>query len=72
LEAAIRRTSARCDTAEPTRSNSPSWSRVEVNRALASLYRSGEIIPIYEKWFGPFASAGALVQAVYLLQSLPE
>jgi glutamate/aspartate transport system substrate-binding protein len=46
--------------------------RVEVNRALASLYRSGEIVPIYEKWFGPFAQSSPLVQAVYLLQSLPE
>jgi glutamate/aspartate transport system substrate-binding protein len=46
--------------------------RVEVNRALASLYRSGEIAPIYEKWFGPFSHASPLVQALYLLQSLPE
>jgi len=46
--------------------------RVEVNRALASLYRSGEIVPIYEKWFGPFAQASPLIQALYLLQSLPE
>lgn len=46
--------------------------RVEVNRALASLYRTGEIVPIYEKWFGPFARAGTLIQALYLLQSLPE
>jgi glutamate/aspartate transport system substrate-binding protein len=46
--------------------------RVEVNRALASLYRSGAIQPIYEKWFGSFDRAGTLVQSVYLLQSLPE
>jgi glutamate/aspartate transport system substrate-binding protein len=46
--------------------------RVEVNRAVASLYRSGAIQPIYEKWFGPFDRAGSLIQAVYLLQSLPE
>jgi glutamate/aspartate transport system substrate-binding protein len=46
--------------------------RVEVNRELASLYRSGEIRPIYEKWFGPFSHANPLVQALYLLQSLPE
>jgi glutamate/aspartate transport system substrate-binding protein len=46
--------------------------RVEVNRALASLYRSAAIQPIYEKWFGSFERAGSLVQAVYLLQSLPE
>ena len=46
--------------------------RVEVNRALATLYRSGQIVPIYEKWFGPFSGANPMVQAVYLLQSLPE
>ena len=46
--------------------------RVEVNRALAALYRSGQIVEIYEKWFGPFSGASPLVQAVYLLQSLPE
>jgi glutamate/aspartate transport system substrate-binding protein len=46
--------------------------RVEVNRALAALYRSGEIVRIYEKWFGPFGGANPLVQAVYLIQSLPE
>jgi glutamate/aspartate transport system substrate-binding protein len=46
--------------------------RVEVNRALAALYRSGEIVRIYEKWFGPFSGASPLVQAVYLIQSLPE
>ena len=26
--------------------------RLSVNRALASLYRSGEVAPIFEKWFG--------------------
>ena len=46
--------------------------RVEVNRALAALYRSGQIVPIYEKWFGPISGANPTVQAVYLLQSLPE
>src|SRR5262245_57811908 len=46
--------------------------RVEANRALASLYRSGEIVPIYEKWFGPISQASPLVRALYLLQSLPE
>ena len=46
--------------------------RVEVNRALAALYRSGQIVPIYEKWFGPIDQASPMVRAVYLLQSLPE
>ena len=46
--------------------------RVEVNRVLAGLYRSGEIVSIFERWFGPFARAGNAVQSLYLLQALPE
>ena len=46
--------------------------QVEVNRALSQLYRSGQIVPIYERWFGPFSSASPLVQALYLLHSWPE
>jgi glutamate/aspartate transport system substrate-binding protein len=46
--------------------------QAEVNRALSQLYRSGQIVPIYERWFGPFASASPLVQALYLLHSWPE
>jgi len=46
--------------------------QVQVNRALSALYRSGQITPIYERWFGPFGSASPLVQALYLLHSWPE
>jgi len=46
--------------------------RVEVNRALAALYRSGEIGPIVDKWFGPAIRTSALIQSLFLLQSLPE
>lgn len=46
--------------------------QAEVNRSLSALYRSKQIVPIYEKWFGPFASASPLVQALYLLHSWPE
>ena len=46
--------------------------QAEVNRALSVLYRSKQIVPIYEKWFGPFASASPLVQALFLLHSWPE
>jgi ABC-type amino acid transport substrate-binding protein len=46
--------------------------RLAVNRALARLYRSGEIIPIYERWFGSFERTSNLLQAMYLLHSLPE
>ena len=46
--------------------------RLAVNRALARLYQSVLISQIYEKWFGRFSQASALVQAVYTLGSLPE
>ena len=46
--------------------------RLSVNRALAALYRSGEIGPIFEKWFGSMSTAGPLIGAMYLINSLPE
>ena len=46
--------------------------RLAVNRVLARLYRSGEIIQVYERWFGSFDRTSNLLQAMYLLHSLPE
>jgi glutamate/aspartate transport system substrate-binding protein len=46
--------------------------RLAVNRALAALYRSGEIEPIYERWFGGFGKPSPAIQAMYLLNGLPE
>jgi len=46
--------------------------RLSVNRSLASVYRSGEIVPIYEKWFGSMTTAGPLLGAMYLLNGIPE
>ena len=46
--------------------------RLSVNRALAALYRSGEVVPIYEKWFGSMSTAGQLLGAMYLINGLPE
>jgi len=46
--------------------------RLAVNRVLARLYRSGEVIAIYERWFGSFERTSNLLQAMYLLHSLPE
>jgi len=43
-----------------------------VDRALARLYRSAEVVPIYEKWFGPFPEGGSLIAALYVLNSIPE
>jgi ABC-type amino acid transport substrate-binding protein len=46
--------------------------RLAVNRALAELYRSGGIVPIYERWFGGFGKPTQAIQAMYLLNGLPE
>jgi glutamate/aspartate transport system substrate-binding protein len=46
--------------------------RLTVNRALASLYRSGDIVPIYDRWFGAFGKPSPAIQAMYLLNGLPE
>jgi glutamate/aspartate transport system substrate-binding protein len=46
--------------------------RLAVNRALAGLYRSGDIVPIYDRWFGAFGKPSQAIQAMYLLNGLPE
>jgi ABC-type amino acid transport substrate-binding protein len=46
--------------------------RLAVNRALAELYRSGKIVPIYERWFGAFGKPSPAIQAMYRLNGLPE
>ena len=46
--------------------------RLSVNRALAGLYRSGGIVPIYERWFAAFGKPSEAIQAMYLLNGLPE
>jgi glutamate/aspartate transport system substrate-binding protein len=46
--------------------------RLTVNKALAALYRTGAVAPIYEKWFGGFGKPTPAIQAMYLLNGLPE
>jgi ABC-type amino acid transport substrate-binding protein len=46
--------------------------RLAVNRALAGLYRSGDIAQIYERWFGAFGKPSQAIQAMYMLNGLPE
>jgi ABC-type amino acid transport substrate-binding protein len=46
--------------------------RLAVNRALAGLYRSGSVAPIYDRWFGVFGKPTQAIQAMYLLNGLPE
>ena len=46
--------------------------RLAVNRVLSSLYRSGEIIPIYARWFGKLGQPSKILVAMYALYALPE
>ena len=43
-----------------------------VNRALAEIYRSGNIGSIYERWFGAFGKPSTAILSMYLLNGLPE
>jgi ABC-type amino acid transport substrate-binding protein len=46
--------------------------RLAVNRALARLYRSGEIRRVYDRWLGPLGPPSVLLSATYFIQSLSE
>lgn len=46
--------------------------RLAVDRTIARLYRTGEIAPIYGRWFGALGSPSPLLQAMYLLNGIPE
>jgi glutamate/aspartate transport system substrate-binding protein len=46
--------------------------RLAVNRALAELYRSGGAAQIYDRWFGALGKPSPALQAMYLLNGLPE
>ncbi|MDH3594773.1 MAG: amino acid ABC transporter substrate-binding protein [Rhodospirillales bacterium] len=47
--------------------------RLVADRVLSHLYRSGQIIQIYKKWFGQFSNkAPAALGAVYRLNATPE
>ena len=53
------------------RRNDPAF-RLAVNRGLAALYRSGDILPIYDRWFGALGKPGDAIVAMYMLNGLPE
>ena len=46
--------------------------RLAVNRVLSSLYRSGEIVQIYSRWFGKLGPPSKILIAMYALYALPE
>jgi glutamate/aspartate transport system substrate-binding protein len=51
--------------------NDPDF-RLVVNRALAALYRSGDIDPIFQRWLGALGKPGPLLHAMFYLSTLPE
>lgn len=46
--------------------------RLEVNRALSQLYRSGEIGSIFDRWLGVLGRPSDALAAMYLLYSIPD
>jgi ABC-type amino acid transport substrate-binding protein len=46
--------------------------RLVVNRALAELYRSGQVEAIYDRWFGALGKGSEAIHIMYLLNGLPE
>jgi len=46
--------------------------RLAVNRALAGIYRSGEIAAVFRHVFGPGVLPSSVVETAYLLNALPD
>jgi ABC-type amino acid transport substrate-binding protein len=46
--------------------------RLAVNRALAQVYKTPEIVDIFNRWFGGFGKPTVLLEAVYFLGIVPE
>ena len=46
--------------------------RQAVNTVLARIYRSGQIAPIYDRWFGKLGKPSQFITMMYLLNGLPE
>lgn len=46
--------------------------RLAVNSALAHVYRDGEIVSIFNKWFGNIGEPTTLMRAMFIFGALPE
>jgi ABC-type amino acid transport substrate-binding protein len=46
--------------------------RLAVNRGLAQVYKTPQIVEIFNKWFGGFGKPTVLLEAVYFLGAVPE
>lgn len=53
------------------RRNDPAF-RLAADRSLARIYRTGDIAKIYTNWFGVLGKPSDLLEAMYLLNGLPE
>jgi ABC-type amino acid transport substrate-binding protein len=43
-----------------------------VNQTLARLYRTGQVAPIYDRWFGKLGKPSSLLAAMFTINALPE
>ena len=55
----------------PMRRDDPDF-RLAVNRALANLYRTGDIDEIFQRWLGALGKPGPLLHSMFYLSTLPE
>jgi len=55
----------------PVRRDDPDF-KLAVNRALAGIYRSGDIDPIFQRWLGALGVPGPLLHAMFYLSAIPE
>lgn len=46
--------------------------RLAVDRSLARLYRTGDIGPVFQRWFEPLGNPGDVLKVMFLLNGLPE
>ena len=46
--------------------------RLAINRVLARLYRSGQILEVYTHWFGRIGTPSALLLSLYAIEGVPE
>jgi ABC-type amino acid transport substrate-binding protein len=46
--------------------------RLAVNRELARLYGSGDILNLHARWYGPLGEPSTLLKAMYFLNATPE
>ena len=55
----------------PMRRDDPDF-KLAVNRALAAIYRTGDIDGIFQRWLGALGVPGPLLHAMFYLSAIPE